>query len=147
MLRNLFVCLLLIVGSSHSGIACTALSGASEGLAAINKLRAQSGKGALSSHQGLSAQAQAYACDMATRGYFSHVTPEGRTIKSRLKAAGVSGCGSENIYYGGSIGSAVSTWLASPPHKKNMLGRFKLAGLAGATGGGTKYWVLIVGGC
>ena len=145
----LFAVLLTLPFGAHA--ACTGLGGGPEGVAAINKTRAGAGLRALSYSDKLSAQAQKFACDMINKGYFAHRSPSGQTFSTRLKAAGYSGgCGAENIAStgGGGVGQAISQWMGSGPHKRNILGRrYTVAGLAGAQGNGRTVWVFIVGNC
>lgn len=132
--------------------ACNPAAGSAEGIAALNQYRGSQGAKAVSASASLTAQAAKFACDMVTRGYFSHTTPEGKNFGSRLKAAGYSGgCGAENIAFssaGSGVGGALAQWKGSAPHKRNMLGRrYSVAGLAGASAGGKTIWVLILGNC
>ncbi|TSC58709.1 MAG: hypothetical protein Greene041619_419 [Candidatus Peregrinibacteria bacterium Greene0416_19] len=53
-------------------------------LVLVNAERQSRGIPALRLHDGLSASAQAYADDMARRGFFDHVNPEGRTLLERV---------------------------------------------------------------
>lgn len=150
MLKTLAIVMMMALPGA--GFACTAMPGGGEGLSAINAARSGSGAGALSASSKLTAVAQAYACDMIARGYFSHRTPEGQGFQARLRAAGLpGGCGAENIAFtgaGGGVGQALSQWQGSAPHKRNMLGRkYRVAGLAGAQGNGKTIWVLILGKC
>jgi uncharacterized protein YkwD len=151
MFRIAVLLALATITFTQPSLACTEAAGGSQGVSAINDVRSNAGRAGLAVHAALTAQAQAFACDMAARGYFSHVTPEGRSFQARLKAAGLpGGCGAENIAYtssSGNVGGALSQWVGSGSHKRNMLGRYRVAGLAGAVGSGKTYWVLIVGAC
>lgn len=66
--------------------------------------------------------AQAHSDDMARRGYFSHVSPEGRNVGDRLRAAGASWRAvGENIAEGQPTAAlVVRGWLASPGHRENI---------------------------
>jgi uncharacterized protein YkwD len=93
---------------------------------------------------------------MVALGYFAHERP-GWTLQGRLETAGWSGTdAAEVIGWGcGGLGvpqSILDSWLASPPHREIVLGRFNRAGVGLAVGlptaldcpgGGT--WVLDVG--
>jgi uncharacterized protein YkwD len=144
--------LLTMMALPGASLACSAMPGSGEGLSAINAARAGAGAQSLSVSNKLTSVAQAYACDMIARGYFSHKTPEGQGFQARLRAAGLpGGCGAENIAFtgaGGGVGQALSQWKGSAPHKRNMLGRkYQVAALAGAQGNGKTIWVLILGNC
>lgn len=100
-------------------------------IALVNKARASEGLPALSSHPILERTAQAYAEDMATRGFFSHDDPEGGTPRERILEGGykkpscdcswVYGTG-ENLAKGQDTAEKVmADWLASPGHRKNIL--------------------------
>lgn len=71
----------------------------------------------------LAAVARAHAADMATRGYFSHSSPEGSTSGARAAAAGIPACGiGENIAQGQASSAEVfAGWMASGGHRRNML--------------------------
>ena len=148
---RLFLVALLLLLPVVARAACTPLVGGAEGIAAINQKRSGTGVTALSYSANLSAQAQKFACDMIDQGYFAHQSPDGQTFKARLEAAGFSGgCGAENIAStsGGGVGQAISQWLGSAGHKRNMLERrYAVGGLAGAQGNGRTVWVLILGQC
>lgn len=61
--------------------------------------------------------------DMAQRNYFSHVSPEGVTFSQRVSAEGYgwSAVG-ENIAAGmGTVDAAMSAWLASEGHCRNIM--------------------------
>lgn len=71
--------------------------------------------------------AQAHAEDMAGRGYFDHVTPEGQSYNQRLAGVDLSPVyRGENIYLSvepaeTAVADAVGWWLASGPHRENLL--------------------------
>ncbi len=72
--------------------------------------------------------ARGHARDMLERGYFDHVTPEGLGPAERMWAAGVLEVvvGENLAYYAGvpreeAAARVVEDWLASPPHRKNLL--------------------------
>ena len=68
------------------------------------------------------AVAQEHSRDMFERDYFSHTSPNGRTMRDRLEAGGVKySQAGENIAWGQETGRAVLTaWLRSPGHRKNI---------------------------
>jgi uncharacterized protein YkwD len=87
-----------------------------------NAARAQAGMAPLAGDDRLHEVASAHARDMAVRGYFSHVTPEGRTLAHRLRDAGVSyRAAGENIAGNASAAGAVEAWLTSDGHRRNIL--------------------------
>ena len=65
--------------------------------------------------------------NMAHRGYFSHVTPEGLRLPDRVRAAGILHFSSlgENIAYNQGYDDpgafAVEGWMSSPGHRANIL--------------------------
>lgn len=71
----------------------------------------------------LAAVARAHAADMAARGYFSHMSPEGRGSGARAAAAGVPSCGiGENIAQGQTSSAEVfAGWMGSSGHRRNMI--------------------------
>jgi uncharacterized protein YkwD len=93
---------------------------------------------------------------MVRRGYFAHERP-GWTLRGRLRAAGWTGsAAAETIAWGcGSVGvprAIVDGWLASPPHRDILLGRYRRAGIGVAVGApyatdcpGAGTWVMDAG--
>ena len=93
-------------------------------LRAVNTERAKSGRVALTLSPDLNAVAQAHACDMAQRGYFSHTTPEGRDMIQRGQRAGLTGiCAmGENIARGQKdVPAVMAGWMRSTGHRRNIL--------------------------
>ena len=104
--------------------------------AGINAERARNGGSPLRWEEQLAAVARAHSDDMTSRGYFSHDTPEGLGPSDRIDRAGYS-CwkGShygvaENIAIEIASGDlddvaaeAVHSWMNSPGHRTNLLGR------------------------
>ncbi len=113
-------------------------------LAAVNAERTSSGRAALVLSPELSAVAQAHACDMARRGYFSHTAPDGQSMMDRARRAGISGvCAmGENIAKGQpDVPSVVAGWMRSPGHRRNILdAEFRLAGFGR---GPDAHWVQV----
>ncbi|MCC5956695.1 MAG: CAP domain-containing protein [Natronohydrobacter sp.] len=116
-------------------------------LATVNAERAKSGRPALALSPELSAIAQAHACDMARRGYFSHNSPDGRSMTDRARRAGISGICTmgENIAQGQSdVPTVVASWMRSPGHRRNILDRdFRLVGFGRGPGA---HWVQVFAG-
>jgi len=90
---------------------------------AMNSIRAQAGRRALQMDPRLQAAAQAHACNMSTKGYFSHRGKDGSKPKIRLKRQG---CGAKTVAENIAIGqtnpnNVMAGWMGSPSHKKNIL--------------------------
>ena len=92
-------------------------------LADTNAQRAANGLGGLSLNDKLDAAAQAKADDMAARNYWSHYTPEGNPPWVFVSSQGYSYQKlGENLAAGFSDEqSAINGWMASPPHRENLL--------------------------
>lgn len=96
-------------------------------VAAINAQRAQHGLPPYQFDAELAAVARNHAQDMANRGYFGHVTPEGLTLQDRLSAAGLnSGWVGENYQCNSqpvetTLQTAMAWWMNSSPHRANIL--------------------------
>lgn len=81
----------------------------------------------------LAKSARAYVQDMATRGFFAHVDPDGRWPQQRAEAAGYTGWTNigENIVGGYAVGEMTAAWLASPDHCAALMSpEYKEVGLA-----------------
>ena len=96
----------------------------------INAARSQNGLSSLRTSNALNGTARRHARSMATFGYFSH-----SSIRS-LAAAYVKGkkrwaVGEIMVWAPGhlSAAEAVDRWLASPPHRSDMLGRWRHIGV------------------
>lgn len=89
----------------------------------INAERSAAGLSPLRRDAALERAALAHAKDMAARGYFDHVSPEGQTPRGRLLASG--DCGlltGENIAKGQrTTEEVVRDWMASEGHRRNNL--------------------------
>jgi len=88
----------------------------------VNEHRARIGCRALAWDDAAARAAQAHSDDMARRNYFSHTSPEGRTMVDRLRAQGAGyRLVGENIAMGQSTArEVVRGWLASPGHRQNI---------------------------
>lgn len=97
--------------------------GSSSLLSYTNKERTSRSVGALAINSELSVAAQNKANDMATRDYWSHVTPDGKQPWSFIVAAGYEyQAAGENLAYGFSTSSeTVTGWMNSPDHRANIL--------------------------
>ncbi|TWF95710.1 CAP domain-containing protein [Saccharopolyspora dendranthemae] len=88
----------------------------------VNEARAEAGCAPLTVDGRLTKAATAHSADMASRGYFSHTTPEGVTFGDRLRDAGYASPGAENIARGHtSADQVVGDWMKSRGHRKNIM--------------------------
>jgi uncharacterized protein YkwD len=92
-------------------------------IALTNQERAQNGVGQLTDNAELDAAAQAKAEDMATKGYFSHISPDGETPWQWITNAGY-----QYQYAGENLAvrfinssDVVNAWMASPSHRANIV--------------------------
>jgi uncharacterized protein YkwD len=91
-------------------------------LALVNTQRAQNGCGALTHSQPLTALAQNFSAEMATRHFFDHTDPDGKSPWDRAKVLGITDLGGENIAMGQQTAQDVMTaWMNSPGHRANIL--------------------------
>jgi uncharacterized protein YkwD len=107
-----------------------------------NQQRAQHGCSALRVDAALRSAARAHSKDMRVRHYFEHNSPDGRTPWDRIKAAGYSQPGAENIAMGYATAQAVVTgWMNSPGHRANILNcSLKAIGIGVEYGSGGPWW-------
>jgi uncharacterized protein YkwD len=112
--------------------------------ALINLQRQENGVNALALDPGLSKIARDHSQDMVNRGFFSHVDPDGKAPRDRLRLAGYtcSKMSGENIYQNNLYSrvttrgnertydwnspeqiadSTVNGWMASSGHRQNIL--------------------------
>lgn len=94
----------------------------------VNRERAKAGQQPLKLSARLTVVARGHSYDMAIRHYFSHDSPNGGGPADRIRGAGLAYERiAENIYMekfpdvSGMPERAVKAWLASPPHRENML--------------------------
>lgn len=92
-------------------------------LALCNEARAGEGLAPLEADPGLDRVAQARSDDMASRGYFDHVDPDGHDPFWHLDQAGLAYMAAgENIAMGQETPrEVVDGWLRSPGHRANIL--------------------------
>jgi uncharacterized protein YkwD len=93
-------------------------------VALVNVERAKRGLAPLAVSRALSTSANAYAREMATERFFSHVGPNGSTLVSRDEAAGYRDwwCLEEDIAAGQTTPEqVVAAWMASYSHRENIL--------------------------
>jgi len=104
---------------------------------AMNAVRTSNGAPALRIGRALTLAARSHSVDMARRGYFEH----GAFVR-RLRSFGVRASYiGENLAEGSqplSAAAIVQMWIASPPHRQNLLDRaFRRVGV-GVAGGSTR---------
>ena len=91
----------------------------------VNAERTAAGLSALVMDEDLRAVARAHSEDMVARGFFAHVNPDGRNPFQRMGAAGLKYVSAgENIAmnnFANAAQKAVEGWMASPPHRANIL--------------------------
>ncbi|MEU3853134.1 CAP domain-containing protein [Streptomyces sp. NPDC029554] len=126
--------------------ASAALSGesaaAAQVLSLVNQERAKVGCSPVAANSALTDLAQSYSEDMASRGFFDHTDPDGRTPWDRAEKAGISNLGGENIARGQADAEAVmDAWMNSPGHRANILNcDFKTLGVGVELGSGGPWW-------
>lgn len=119
-------------------------------LSLVNIERSKAGLQPLTLNSKLNQAAQNHTNDMISKGYFSHTSPSGSTMTSRVNAVGYaySRIG-ENIAAGGSTASATMTqWMNSPGHKANILNpAFRELGVGYGPSGDQyrHYWTQVFG--
>jgi uncharacterized protein YkwD len=100
-------------------------------VAEINAVRAQHGLRPLRLVRPLTAAARQHSTEMGTRGYFSHDSADGTSFWKRVEGFYDSrgyrfwSVGENLLWSSGSLSaeSAVTMWMNSPPHRKNLLDR------------------------
>ncbi|NBD29359.1 MAG: CAP domain-containing protein [Alphaproteobacteria bacterium] len=90
--------------------------------ALLDQLRVARGLSTLAEDPRLTAAARNYAGVMARTGHFSHTGPDGSSLSDRARAAGYPCVRAENLAYGPMTDAQViSSWMASPGHRRNIL--------------------------
>ncbi|MGW5715911.1 CAP domain-containing protein [Amycolatopsis sp. NPDC003865] len=103
-------------------VARVAPSTAAQVVSLVNDERAQAGCKPLTEESHLTKAAQDYSDDMSARDFFSHTNPEGVTFDQRIKIAGYSKPGAENIAKGQtSPAQVMDAWMNSEGHRANIL--------------------------
>jgi uncharacterized protein YkwD len=88
----------------------------------VNQERAAQGLGPLRTDPELAAVARAHSRDMFARGYFSHVTPEGKDPFDRIRQAQVRYItAGENLALAPTLQQAHQGLMNSPGHRANIL--------------------------
>lgn len=95
----------------------------SQVLALVNVERANAGCAEVTANDRLTAAARGHSSDMAARDFFSHDTPEGVSVGTRVTNAGYRwSMVGENIAWGQADAKAVmKDWMNSSGHKANIL--------------------------
>jgi uncharacterized protein YkwD len=126
---------LLAAPALHASDTTASSSGERLVLGEINRVRAAHGVPPLRPNARLQAAARAHSRDMVANGYLGH-----GDVGRRLQSYGVRGRAmAENIAWatGAQVHAAalVAGWLASPPHRANLLSReFRRVGVGLAVG-------------
>jgi uncharacterized protein YkwD len=125
-----------------SGGTTAAARAESEAVRLTNVQRAQHGCTALRVDTRLRTAARLHSADMRDRNYFDHNSPDGRSPWTRIKAAGYTTPGAENIAKGYPTAAAViQGWMNSPGHRANILNcKLKAVGIGVAYGSGGPWW-------
>lgn len=98
----------------------------------------------------LASAAAQHSSDMATRGYFNHVSPDGRRVGYRVASEGYNWrTVGENLAGGDStVAGAIRGWLGSPAHCQNLMNpAFVEVGAACVHRAGSQwgtYWTLVL---
>ncbi|MCW3045844.1 MAG: hypothetical protein JWO74_128 [Solirubrobacterales bacterium] len=124
-------------GLAHSATLCL-----------LNNERMARGLPELRSQPTLRSIATRYAGLMVTQGFFDHVSPGGSTLGTRIASSGytrhsISWSAGENIGWGSGVeatpANMVAAWMASPPHRANILDRhFREIGIGVVAGAPAK---------
>ncbi|MFC8014675.1 CAP domain-containing protein [Streptomyces cinereoruber] len=115
-----------------------------EVVALTNTERTRAGCRPLRADKHLRAAAQGHAADMAARGYYEHMSPEGRDGGDRMKGAGYAwSTWAENIHRGPKTPArAVADWMGSSGHRANILNcSLKDIGVGVAVTSNGPWWV------
>lgn len=113
-----------------------------------NEERVRAGCPALAVDEELTVVSVRQSHYMAATGDFGHVGWRGSTFQSRSRAAGYPAVAAENVAYGFSSSAEVmAAWMASTPHRRNILNcavKSFGAGVQQAVNG-TYYWTQVFG--
>jgi uncharacterized protein YkwD len=117
----------------------------------LNAERAAAGLPALAVDANLVSIARIRSSDMATRGYFSHTSPEGQSAFTLLDQWGIPySWAGENLARNNypaeeTVAVAVRDLMASPPHRDNILNpNYTRVGVGyGEDGSGMRYYTIV----
>lgn len=115
---------------------------------AVNAARAAEGKTLLATNADLTTIAQSHACDVAARGQATVAGSNGSSVVDRARAVGYPTCGvAQLVSVGGSPTGVVAGWLASKPHRVELLGQLSDEVGAGVIQGpdGRLWWSVVLG--
>lgn len=103
----------------------------------LNGERKKKGLKPLVADEPLKAVARAHSADMIKRGYFSHITPEGKDPFYRMKKAGINyRSAGENLAYAATLEKAHRGLMNSPSHRAAILNKsFGRVGIGIVDGG------------
>ncbi len=106
-------------------------------LGLINHERTTRGLASLTLNDRARDVARAYSTDMFARGYFSHISPEGKSPFDRMKAGGVPfGAAGENLALAPTLQLAHDGLMKSPGHRANILSpNYRTVGIGIVDGG------------
>lgn len=111
----------------------------------LNGFRAEQGMGPVTPSPLLEEAAMSHALDMARNGFFAHSGSDGSDVMERVRRSGYGACViAENIAQGqGDLTEVLGDWVASPPHRRNLLNpQITGYGLVRADG---NIWVMVLG--
>jgi uncharacterized protein YkwD len=138
----LSACALVPAGTYR--VTATSTSEAADAAALISAYRVSRGLSPVTVSFNLNRAAEQQARDVAAAGSLSH-----GNFPARMDAYGITGYAAENLTAGySSVGDAVKSWRASPPHDRNLLmPQARQIGLARADADGSyrRYWALVLG--
>ena len=133
-------------GSRTYSFAFSGLS-ADDTLAAVNAARREGGQGPMRIDSKAQKAAERHARAMAKAARMAHELPGGPRFPARMERDGIRTLAAENVAWGQrDVGGAVTAWMNSPGHRRNMLDtRFDGVGVASAEGkDGRLYWAMIL---
>ena len=110
-----------------------------EFLSKINATRAAHGLSALQIDDALHSHARSHSEDMAAAGKIYHSTEAELTAAAGTGWSGIA----ENVGKGGSPTSLHDAFMASPGHKKNILGDYNYVGIGTEISGGSLYVTMV----
>lgn len=112
----------------------------------LNNLRIDRDLSTVSYDVRLDRAAQKHAEDMVNRGYFSHFSPEGESVRDRIIAEGYDPRGwAENLAQGYQSESGIlQAWIDSPGHNANLSAPLEEFALGAAGEGSQLTWVLVL---
>ncbi len=126
---------------STKAAARVAPSVAAQVITLVNDERAKAGCAPLTEESHVTKAAQDFSDQMSAENFFSHTSPDGTTFDQRIKQAGYSKPGAENIARGQtSAAQVMDSWMNSEGHRANILNcTLKQIGVGVTTAGW--YWV------